>query len=119
MPVAYSSSISARSRRPSGVDDVGLRQERVHVLDRQELRQRRPGRRRLQIVGRAAVEAPIEDEKPVEAAHGGDGPRDRPRRLPAPMLLPHERVERLAVEVFEMPRRARRQTRASAARSRP
>ena len=57
MPVAYSSSIIARSRRPSGVVDVGLRDERVHFLERQELRQRGPGARRLKVVGRAAARA--------------------------------------------------------------
>ncbi len=45
-------------------------------------------------------EAPLEDEETVEAANGGDRPRHRTRRLPARHLLPHEGLERLAIEVF-------------------
>ena len=37
--------------------DVGLRDQRVDLLEREELRQRRPGARRPQIVGRAAARA--------------------------------------------------------------
>ena len=57
MPVAYSSSIIARSRRPSGVETSGCAIERVHLFERQKLRQRRPGARRPQIVGRDSARA--------------------------------------------------------------
>src|SRR5207248_10180211 len=70
--------------------DVGLGDQRIDFVDRQESRQRGPGARRAQIVGRVPRQAPIEDEKLVEAADGGDQPRHRPRRETTLALFAHE-----------------------------
>ena len=77
---------------------VGLRDQRVHLVDRQECGQRRPGARRLQIVGRIPLEPLLDDEEFVEAADGRDAPRDRSRRESAVHLLAHERFERSPIE---------------------
>ena len=68
MPVAYSSFDHRAVAQAERRRDVRLGDQRVDLLERQELRQRRPGARRPQIVGRASVEPPIEDQEPVEAA---------------------------------------------------
>ena len=47
------------------------------------------------------VEAAVQDEELVEAAHGGDPARHRTRRQAALALLLDERVERGAVERVE------------------
>ena len=77
---------------------IRLRDQRVDLRDREELRQRGPGARRLQIVGGIAMELPIDDEKPVEPAHRRDHARHRPRREAARHLLAHECLERRAIE---------------------
>ena len=82
---------------------VGLRDQRVHFLDRQKRRQRGPGARRPQIVGRAVVETAVEHEKAVEAAHRGDRAGDRARRQAAAALFTNERLERLPIQRFDRP----------------
>src|SRR6185436_16023543 len=51
---------------------VRLRDQRVDLFTRQELRQRRPRAWRPQIVSRVAVEPPVDDQEAVEAAHRRD-----------------------------------------------
>src|SRR5207244_7519270 len=81
--------------------DVGLRNQHIHLFEREGLRQRRPRTRRREIVGWTTVEAAVEDEELIEAADRGDHPRHGPRRQPALSLPPDERVERGAVERVE------------------
>src|SRR5437773_1277687 len=88
---------------PAGGGDVGLRDQAVHLFERQELGQGGPRARRLEIVGRAALEAPVEHEKTVEAANGGNRSGDRARRQAAGHLSANERLERMTVERFWAP----------------
>ena len=101
MPVAYSTSIIARSRRPRGVDDVRLRDQRVDFLERQELRQRRPGARRAQIVGRVALEVADRAQEPVEAAHRGDRRAPPSAATARAHLLAHELPRARAIQRLE------------------
>jgi N-acetylmuramic acid 6-phosphate etherase len=57
----------------------------------------------MQIVRRALGEPAIEDEEAVEAPDGGHRPCDRPRRMAAAHPLPDERLERVAIERFDLP----------------
>ena len=98
MPVAYSTSMSARSRRPRGVVTSGCWMRRLHFLDGQKFRQRRPGARRPQIVGRIGFEMLREHREAVEAAHGRHRPRDRSRRQAFAHHAGHEMLQRVAIE---------------------
>ncbi len=119
-PVAYSTSISARSRRPRGVDDVGRREQRVDVFERQEPRQRGERARRLQVVGgilrRRAPMSRRKRKKPRTAAtsravDAGDSPEAIDSRTNASRSPRVRRVERPAPRGGELRRAASRSRR--------
>ena len=119
IPVAYSSSIIARSRSPRGVVDVRLCDQRVDIVERQALRQRRPGARRTQVVGRILRQAFVDYQETEEAADGGDRARHRPRRQPRGHLLANERLEVPPVECLHRDADAGGELRQARRRSRP
>jgi hypothetical protein len=73
----------------------------IDVVERQERRQRRPGARRLQVLGWTVRDPLIEREEAVEATDRGDGAPDRARREAAAHLCADERLERVAIELFD------------------
>ena len=77
---------------------VRLRDQRVDLLERKELRQRRPGARRLQVVRRTAGQTAVEHQEPVVSANRRDRSSHGPRGQPPGDLLAHEFLERATIE---------------------
>jgi len=100
-PVAYSSSIIARSEgRASSSRRVA--RSACRLVDRQEPRERGPGPRRTEIAAGCCRDAG-RYEKAVEAAHRRDGAGHRPRGQPAPALFANEHFEALPVQRLDGP----------------
>ena len=81
--------------------DVRLRQQGVHLLDREERGKRGPGPRRPQILGGVANDRAVQQEVAVEAADGGHGSGHGARGEAGRPELAHERFEIGALERLE------------------
>ena len=90
----------AQSARRGG---IGGGEQSVDILNRQELRQRLPRPRRLQVVRRVDGAMTGDDEKAIEPAKAGHGARHRGRRAPLPHQLADQGFEAAAVEVLDRP----------------
>ena len=86
---------------PSGLRRVGGLQQPVNLLHREELRQRFPGPRRLQIAGRVVLAMPGKYEIPIKAANAGHRPRHRSRRPPLAHQQAHVLFERTAIQPLD------------------
>ncbi len=70
----------------------------VDLIGREELRQRRPGARRHDIVGGTSGQAAFEDKEAIKTANRRDHAGDRARGQTARALAPDERLELAPIE---------------------
>ncbi len=86
--------------QPERGADVGLCDERVDFVEGERSWQRRPRFRCLQLIRRVVRSMAVQREKAVEAADGGNLPRNRSRREAEGALAAHESFERAAVQLL-------------------
>ena len=91
--------------------DVGLREQPVDLFEVEELRQRRPGPRRAQIVGGALVSLLLDRDEAIEAADARHRAGDRARRQPARHQAADERFEIAPLQRIDVDAALRPQTR--------
>ena len=103
---------SSETRKPGRIEQLDQRaiaqaarfascrapQQAIDFLGRQEFRQRLPGARRPQVGGRVVLPAARDDEEAIEAAKAGHRARHRSRRPALAHQLPHDLLERAAVQ---------------------
>ena len=94
---AHAGGVQQLDERPvadtEGRGDVRLVNQPIDVLQRKELRQRRPGPGRMEVAGRITADLAVAHQESVETADAGDEARDRPWRQAGGHAVADERLE--------------------------